>query len=424
MALMDVLARARSYAHLGPALWVLAATTIANVFAYGYQVVMARLLAPGEYAILTALFGILILESLSAQVIQSATARLAAQYLARGEAAALHVFVRRWTRRILIGAGLPALAIIIAAPRIGAALALPVTSVVLLGIALFLAAPLTFTGGLLQGLGRFGWFGWYFIAQAVARLAVGVGLVGLGFGVTGAFIGAASALVAGVLVSIVPLASLFRAARGAVHEVEVGHGESRFFLLASVIMLAYAALTNLDAIVVRALLPAADAGAYAAAITMAKVVLFAPIAVGFILLERTARSHARGEDTDRALFVALAFVVATSGLVTVAYLVAPGPLTRLVVGDQYPLTAGLIGPYAVASLLNALLSLWIAHFIGRGEMRFGLLLAIGVVAEIGGIALFGRDALSLVHVVLAVAAATQSAALLTYVWERRRRSAA
>jgi len=85
------------------ALWVLFASTIANVFGYGYQVLMARLLVPGDYAVLTALFGILILVSLGAQVIQSATARLVAQYKARGEEAALHVFVRRWTGRILIG---------------------------------------------------------------------------------------------------------------------------------------------------------------------------------------------------------------------------------------------------------------------------------------------------------------------------------
>jgi uncharacterized membrane protein len=54
-----VLARVRASR---AALWVLVATTIANVFAYGYQVVMARLLRPGDYAILTALFGVLILE--------------------------------------------------------------------------------------------------------------------------------------------------------------------------------------------------------------------------------------------------------------------------------------------------------------------------------------------------------------------------
>jgi O-antigen/teichoic acid export membrane protein len=403
------------------ALWVLAATTIANVFAYGYQVVMARLLDPGDYAVLTALFAILILESLSAQVIQSATARIAAQYKARGEEAALHVFVRRWTRRTLIGAGLPSLAIAALAWAIGPALALPVSSVMLLGLALFITAPLTFTGGLLQGLARFGWFGWYFIVQAVARLAIGVVLVGLGFGVAGAFIGAVAALVAALGLSLIPLAPLFRAARGAVHSVELGAAETRFFLLASVIMFAYAALTNMDAIAGRALLPPADAGAYAAAITMAKVVLFAPIAVGFILLERTARAHARGEDTDRALLISLAFALVTSGVVTIAYLAAPSFLTAIVVGDQYPLAAQLIGPYAVAALLNALLSLWIAHFIGRGELRFGLLLAIAVPAELVAILVSPHDAGTLVRVVLGIAVVTQSAAVATYAWERAHR---
>ena len=403
------------------ALWVLVATTIANVLAYGYQVIMARLLRPDDYAILTALFGILILESLSAQVIQSGTARIAAQYRARGEDTALHVFVRRWGRRIVIGAGLPSLAIVVASPPIAQALSLPVASVALLGVALFLSAPLTFTGGLLQGLAYFGWFGWYFIAQALVRLIVGVALVVAGFGVAGAFIGAVFALGVGLLLSLVPLAPLFRAARGAVHTIELGRAESRFFLLASVIMLAYAGLTNIDAVASRALLPAADAGAYAGTVTMAKVVLFGPIAIGFILLERTARNHARGEDTDRGLFLALGFVLATSGLVTLAYVVAPAPLTRLVVGDQYPLAASLIGPYAVAALLNALLSLWIAHFIGRGEMRFGLLLAVAVVGELVAILGTPHDAATLVRVVLGVAAVTQLAALTTYWWERRHR---
>ena len=97
-----MLARART--HSG-ALFLLIATTVANVLAYGYQVIQARLLRPEQYAALTALFGILILESVSSQVIQSATATLAARYRARGEQDALHAFVRRWSVRV--GASVP-----------------------------------------------------------------------------------------------------------------------------------------------------------------------------------------------------------------------------------------------------------------------------------------------------------------------------
>src|SRR5678816_4431134 len=104
-----MLARARE--HSG-GLYLFVATFVANVLGYGYQVVMARLLRPEEYAVLTALFGILILESISSQVIQSATAKLAAQYRARDEEAALHAFVRRWAVRV--GGGAAAVGVLVA----------------------------------------------------------------------------------------------------------------------------------------------------------------------------------------------------------------------------------------------------------------------------------------------------------------------
>jgi len=77
----------------------------------------------------------------------------------------------------------------------------------------------------------------------------------------------------------------------------------------------------------------AEAGTYAGAVTLGKIVLFAPIAVGFLLLERTARAHARGEPTERALFLSLGLVLATSGVAALAYLVAPGFFVGLIVGS-------------------------------------------------------------------------------------------
>jgi O-antigen/teichoic acid export membrane protein len=410
---------ARVTPHAG-ALYLFAATTVANVLGYGYQVVMARLLRPEDYAVLTALFGILILESISSQVIQSATAKLAAQYRARSEEAALHAFVRRWAVRV--GGGAAAVGLLVGALSglIAGALALPTVSVALLGVTLFLALVFTFGLGLLQGLARFVWMGTALIAQAGARLAVGVALVVAGLGVDGAFAGATAAIAISLVVLAVPLVPLFRAARGSRVEPQLGPQETRFFALSAVLLLAYASLVNVDAVLARSLLTAEQAGAYAGAITMGKVVLFAPIGIGFLLLERTARSHARGEDTDRALYLALAFVLATSGLVAAAYIVMPDFLVPIVVGSQYPETAKIVGTYGVAALANALLNLWIAYFIGRGEMRVGLLLAVAVVVEVVLLLTRATDPLGMARIVLGVALATQIAAVTTFVALRRR----
>src|SRR6185295_3089887 len=183
-----MLARARQHSG-GPYLFI--ATFVANVLGYGYQVVMARLLRPEEYAVLTALFGILILESISSQVIQSATAKLAAQYRARDEEAALHAFVRRWAARVGGGAA-------------------------------------TFGLGLLQGLARFVWMGTALVAQAGGRLAAGVMLVLAGFGVDGAFTGATAAIALSLGVLAIPLIPLFRAARGSTVKHELGPAATRF----------------------------------------------------------------------------------------------------------------------------------------------------------------------------------------------------
>ncbi len=410
-----VIARARANAG---ALWLLAASTVANVLAFGYQLVMARLLTAEQYAILIALFGVLILESISSQVIQSATAKLTAQYRAQGDEAALHQFVRRWSVRVAIAMAGLALAVILLGGPISRGLALPAVSVTVLGVGLFFAGVFTFALGLLQGLARFGWMGSVLIVQAGARLILGVALVLLGFGVNGAFVGAAAAIAVSVVVAAVPLASLFRAARRATTIVELGGAETRFFAFAAIVLLAYAALTNIDAVLAPAILSPADAGTYAGAVTLGKIVLFAPIAVGFILLERTARSHVRGEPTERPLFLALGLVLATSGVAALAYVVAPAFFVNLVVGSQYPATVAVAPIYGIAALSNALLNLWISYFVGRGEMRVGLILALAVVVEIALLLTAARDALSVARIVLVVALATQAVAIVTFFVER------
>jgi O-antigen/teichoic acid export membrane protein len=408
-----------------PAIWLLGATTIANVLAYGYQVVMARLLRPEDYAILTAFFAMLILEQLGGQVVQSATAKLAAQYKAHGDDAALHVFVRRWLRRILIGAGIPA-ALAIAAAFFISIPPLSSFAVALLGATLFLAILLTFTLGLLQGLARFGWFGSVYIAMALVRLVAGVGLVlflsrpgGPGDPVNGAFLGAAAALAVGALGTLIPLRPLLRAARGATHEHDLGSAETRFFFLAAVIFMGYAALTFIDGLLAPWKIPS-QAGDYAAAVTMGKIVLFAPIAVGFLLLERTSRTHALGGDPDRYLFASLGFVLVTSGAVALAYLVAPVFFTDLIVGEQYEGAAPLIRLYGLAALSNALLSLWIAYFVGRGSMLIGTVIALAVAVELALLLTVASDAASMVTIVLYVAVATQVGAVALYTLGRLR----
>lgn len=379
---------------------------------------MARLLPAREFAALTALFAIVAALSLGAQVIQASTARISARYRAGGAEDPLKVFVARWWRRIVIGAGIAAVAVVLLSDLAATALALPPASVGLIGVALLVLACLTFTGGLLQGFGLFGWLGSSLVLQAGVRLALGVVLVAVGLGVDGAFAGLTAGLLLGLLANLIPLRSVF-GRPPPIDPPGLARAETVFFLRAGLVLLAYGALANMDAALARTLLRPDDAGAYAGAVTMGKVIFFAPIAVGFVLLERTARAHARGDDTTRPLLVAIGLVLLTSGVITLAYLVAPVPLTRLVLGDQYATTADFIGVYAIVSLSNALLGIWNAYFIGRGEMRIGFLFLLVLVVEIVLLLTYARDIQSMVSVVLGITLAMQIGSLVAFKLQSR-----
>ncbi len=116
--------------------------------------------------------------------------------------------------------------------------------------------------------------------------------------------------------------------------------------------------------------------------------------------------------------MALGLVLATSGLAALAYVVAPAFFVNLVVGSQYPATVAVAPIYGIAALSNALLNLWISYFVGRGEMRVGLILALAVVIEVVLLLTTATDAASVARIVLVVALATQTVAIATFVIER------
>jgi ABC-type uncharacterized transport system permease subunit len=62
--------------------------------------------------------------------------------------------------------------------------------------------------------------------------------------------------------------------------------------------------------------------------------------------------------------------------------------------------------------------LWISYFVGRGEMRVGLILALAVVVEIALLFTAVTDAVSVARIVLIVAVATQAVAIVTFFVER------
>lgn len=400
---------------LAGAAWLFVAVNVANVLAYLYQVVMLRLLSLADFAVLVSLFAALIVEAQGIQLVQNTAAKVVADRRAVGDREGVAGFAWQWGRRLAALLLVPSLLIALASPLVSSAVGFPPATVVMLGASLFFAGLFAFCAGLLQGLGSFGWLGGMYIAQAGARLLLGVLFVAAGFGLVGAFAGPTLAIALSLLAALLALRGALPRPAGDRPAPAVGG----LFAGAAVLLFFYALQVNVDALLAPALLAPAEAGSYAAAVTMGKIALFAPLGLSLFLLERTATAHALGLPTRRSLYLVLATVLAVSGSVALAYLVAPELAARIVAGDERAApVAGIVGTYGVAALSNALLNVWAVYFVGIGRLRVAGVFLVAVAVLVAALTAFAREPLAMARIVLAVTLATQVAVVAVFVRSR------
>ena len=176
-----------------------AAVLVANSIQLLFTVVFARLLGASGYAALAALLSAFLILSVPGSALQITVAREVSIALVDGDEAPAAA-IRRWLRRLaVLGVAVSVASVILRqqiADALGvdavwaAAAALPAGCVWLL---------LSVQRGALQGLQRYKAVAGSLIMETVGRLVLGLGLLALGFGVTGAFYGT---LVSGLCVVV------------------------------------------------------------------------------------------------------------------------------------------------------------------------------------------------------------------------------
>lgn len=267
---------------------VAVAMAVMNVASYALTNVAAHVLGPAGYGAFAALMGLVLVLGVASLGLQATAARrVAADATHR---AAVEAVTRTTARR---GALVLALLCLVASPFVSHVLHLDTWLTAAL-LAVPAAAYVVMGGqaGLLQGEGRWGWYAAVFSSFGLARLGCGLVTVLLWPTPLGAMTGVA-------LGSLVPAAVGWWALRHplAVHDagpaVVVGTGEVLREAVASCnALLAFFALTSLDVLLARVVLPPHQAGLYAAGAILAKAVMFLPYVLTVMAFPAMAREGA------------------------------------------------------------------------------------------------------------------------------------
>jgi O-antigen/teichoic acid export membrane protein len=388
------------------------AVIAANVIALGFTIVMARVLGATDYGSLAALMSAFIILMVPGSALQIAVAREVSASLAASDGRA-GTGVRRWVERLLLGALAVAvvaillrgvLAAILNVDQEWAAAAVPVTAV--------LWMVLSIERGALQGFQRYKLVAWSIIAEAGARLAFALLLVGVGLGVTGAFLGTALSFVTIGLALAAPLS----------HHLPDSDGHPLRDLLAGawVPVLALTLLFVLQEVHVIVVKHEADgdtAGAYAVAAVAAKAIVWVAVGLGMYLLPETARRSRGGEDARPILLRTLGLIAVVAVPMVLIYAAAGEPLLGAVFGNDLTEASGALPWLGLAMALLACVYLSVQFLLAMHRRLFIAILAVAAAAEVLVLLAVGahltRIALALFAIQLVCAACVLTVSLRT-----------
>lgn len=373
----------------------LIASTGVNGLNLLHNVLMGRLLSPGDYGQLTFIITLQLLIGLIPIVLQTVMARFTARYQANDDLSRF-MLMRQWLGRIgwRIGWILAAFLAFLSPLFVnlfqldGVNLLIPV----IVTIPFFVRMGVD--RGILQGAGRYVWLSGAYIVEAVIRLGVGVVLgyvlLQFGRGLEGAVWGVAQSMIATWFISWLAIQHL-ESRRVADELPQDGDARREWIQLGWMttnVLIGQALITNSDFLLVKNFFSPEEAGLYAAISVLGRIVYFGALPLTIIIVPLVARRQALAQSTRPILLLLVSGgAVICGGLVIIAGLFAPS-IMRLFYGEVYMTAAPLLASYALVASLYTLANLVITYQIALGIGGETWMPLLAGVAQIVGVMLF------------------------------------
>jgi len=373
---------------------------LGNVFAYLFQLVLARSLAPEAYGEFNALFSLTVWASAPCTVVQFMIAKQAVM-LSIDRPAALRTLLWQGLGTMTATAAAVAGLGVALAPLLADYLNLTDRLPVLL-TALLLASTLIYPvvmGGI-QGLGRYLTLGVGLSSVPFFRFAGGLALVtGLGGGLEGALTACILSSFGGLLIGLPALRGVLRQPGEALPAGTWAAmaRDSWPLLLATLLVMT---MGNLDMVMVRHYCPPTEAGFYATASVLGRTAFLLPSVLINILFPEAVRTQHAGGDGDRLLLRALAATAVLGGGVAAVCTVCPELILTLLMGSAYGEAANLLVMLSWAMALLAVANTVFVHCLACHRIGFLAVLAVGVSLTGAAITVWHDSAVTIARLLL------------------------
>jgi len=387
--------------------------SITLLFAYGlfnitnffYHFFSARLLGPSQYSIVATLFSLVYLASIGSGAIQSTAAKFTAEFKMKNKNK-IAFFFQRSFRKISLYSLAALVFYILISPLIATFLKIPLSSTLILGLAVIPLMLLPLSRGILQGLQRFGALGANTIIEGIVKLGLALFFINLGFGASGTIAAVALSMVVALLL-VFPLLKFRKSEKYSKTKIALNKKELyRFSMLAFVALFLLTALYNIDIFLVKHFFSAEQAGYYAVLSLLGKIIFFGATSFGAVMFPKVVEFETQNKNSKALFKKTIIFTFVVSLLILLIYWLLPRQIISAVFGPAYLNIANLLARFGFFMMLLSLAYICVLHNLAKGKSKFIWILVMAVAAEILLITLFHASLTEIVNILIALSALT------------------
>jgi O-antigen/teichoic acid export membrane protein len=406
-----------------PAMLMLLAIVIGSGCDYLFQIYMGRNLGPAGYSELNALLAIFYIVVVPTQIIGIFLTRYVSKFRSDGRDGQIAWLFRRMLLVGLIFGLLAVVGLYLLAPYLSTFMALSSSfPFVILMLIVMVTMIFSLDNGANQGLQRFRYNAAYSITGPLTKLAIGITLVIAGYGVLGALGGV---LMGGVIAGFVGIIGIRDYLRRRPEKVEAKETKSmlRYLVIPTVSVIASTVMLNIDIILARQYLGPTEAGIYAVASVLAKVIFYLPGGINLVLLPKICEMYHKKMDAARLVRVSAAWSLVFMLSFALIYLLFPQQILHFLYGEQYIGAANALSILGFAMTFFALSGLILNYGLAVGSKVFIAVYSSFLVVEVTLIVLFHDSAttIALNMLVTSLCLAIVSFIFMEWIGHRTRR---
>ncbi|MBI2031258.1 MAG: oligosaccharide flippase family protein [Candidatus Levybacteria bacterium] len=381
--------------------YIFTGSLIANIFAFLFNLLLARNLNTVDYGAYASLLSLFILIGIPAQSITTVIIKFAADYFTKNKIDEAKVLYSRLLKLSIIFSIFIFLGFVLFSISIKEFLNLDnIWYVILTGFIVSINYLGIVNNAYLQSLLKFSFISFTQIAGGALKIAIGGLLVFLGFKVFAALWAIVLAFLLPLFFTFIPLRFLINKKK--TMDIKFPTKEIIIYALPTTItILSLNSLTSIDIILVKHFFHAHDAGLYAGLSLAGKVIFYFTSPIVSVMFPLLIKRHNLGKDYNSLFYLALILVAIPSIVIMLFYFLFPLLTINFFLGGrEYVEISPYLGIYGLFIVVFSLLNVCANFFLSLKKTNVFIIIGLGVLSQIILISAFHRTFFQVIGVSL------------------------